>query len=256
MGLSTEERERRRRDREAWLDMLEAEEEEEWRSTRRGVEREQEPLKVNPNPGTPILKEPISQSQSPPASSLSELGKSTVSPSPSSQSRPSELSATHPSKKSVSFAEPETIERPSATDGEESWGNVIPARVKETTPPAFRVMRLDVVERTSSSATSFLSNIRRVVRKSGEDSDDEDGDLGGGQPVDNDTSEDEDSEEELEGEGEDFDEVMMQAEIAVEYYRRQGMLKEIAETLPRSKLASAQQLGDWDKQVRIDLPEE
>ena len=59
-------------------------------------------------------------------------------------------------KKSVSFAEPETIERPSATDGKESWGDVIPPRVKEMTPPAFRVMRIDVVERTSSPATSFF----------------------------------------------------------------------------------------------------
>ena len=77
----------------------------------------------------------------------------------------------------------------------------------------------------------------------------------GNQPTDNDASEDEDVEEELEGEGEDFDEVMMQAEIAVEYCRHQVVLKEIAQTLPHSKLSSAQQLG-WDNQVRIDLSDE
>ena len=53
----------------------------------------------------------------------------------------------------------------------------------------------------------------------------------GNQPTDNDASEDEDVEEELEGEGEDFDEVMMQAEIAVKYCRHQVVLKEIAQNL-------------------------
>ena len=53
----------------------------------------------------------------------------------------------------------------------------------------------------------------------------------GSQPIDNDASEDEDAEDELEGEGEDFEEVMMQAEIAVEYCRHQVVLKEIAQNL-------------------------
>ena len=241
--------------------MLEAEEgaQEQRHSRQGGVENEREASKkVIPKSSTSALKEPKTQFPSIPASSLSESDKSTILPSSSSQSRLPESAAPLPGKKSVSFAEPETIERPSATDGEDSWGDVVPARVKEEIPPAFRVMRMDVMERTSSSETPFSPNTRRsplVVKMSGEDSDDEDEDQMSSQPSDSDAFEDEDveegQEEDFEEEGEDFDEVMMQAEIAMEYCRRQGMLKEISQALPRPELpSSAQQLGDWDQQVR------
>ena len=97
-GLSAEDCERHRRDREAWLDMLEAEEEEEWRSTRWGVGRGREPSKANSKPSTPIPKEPRTQSQHLPC----QLRESTVLPFPLSQSQPSELSTPHRSKKNAS----------------------------------------------------------------------------------------------------------------------------------------------------------
>ncbi|KAF8344088.1 uncharacterized protein EI90DRAFT_45518 [Cantharellus anzutake] len=237
--------------------MLEANEEEEEERRRSGegnVQRAKDakiPVKASPKSGEPVTEKPKKQ-PTPPASQLQQPESSRTHPSPSSAS-PSQPLTTRPGKKSVSFAEPEQAdERPSPNNGTESWGDVVPARLKDVKPTAVQPMQMNVVERTSKSVIppqpGSTRRIARIIQTPTADSDDDDDDedhlLDSSASNDSSGSEEEDPDDE---DGDDFNELRMQADISMEYFRQQGMLKGLSQTIPPPDPRPTQKLGDWDQ---------
>lgn len=283
--LTDEQIARRRRIRDALLDQLEAEEAEEERrqqpsssngsNTRSSVPPSTVlkplPYLKKPSPGIPL---PIGVS-----SSLVPdiIEHSAAKPAPiTSSNPPREASISKPrSSKSVSFAaeviskkdDVESLPSPPKASPAESWGDVVPGTLRDAKHESLKALGMEVVERapppSSDPAPQKIHDLpqklnfkpRKVqLRQVEVDSDDED-------PV-SDSKSDRDSDDEDRGEDgndgekeqeeeDDWDEAMLQRELALAYYETQGMLRDLRHSAvaPAPPIISAD-LGSWEQEVR------
>lgn len=266
--LRDEDIERRRMARNALLDQLEVEEEEEerlelakshrLRNSKASSSSSTLPPRAPPPPApapTPLKMTAASSGLVPNIVERTVASISPLQPSPTNPPIESSSTSTQASikPKSVSFA---SDVKPAAP---------LPGAPRDRTNDSLRALAMNVVEKppvgtedgnnrevTAAAKTKGTRFTPRHVqiRQAEIDSDDEDpSDDPEGDDDDEEDEDDEDAEEETEEE-EDWDEAMLQRELALAYYESQGMLKELRASVevPAPPSWSAD-MGSWEQEV-------
>ncbi|KDQ18000.1 hypothetical protein BOTBODRAFT_185401 [Botryobasidium botryosum FD-172 SS1] len=178
---------------------------------------------------------------------------------------PEKKPASGKKKKSVSFAGAPLSEREEEEDVD--WGDVIPARLKPRRKPAKEAqspMTLKIIEHPPARAAASVSaptgasrvskpTPSRPVFASGADSDDEPSPAPStsvSAPADQQEQES-DMEEEAFDEGADMDEAMLQREVALEYYKRREALGAGPQAGALGGSAAMSDPNEWDQE---DVP--